>query len=140
VIIVGMPRSRPTNAGVGAWDEMSTVTSAPANMTMMVRPGLAPLIIMTGRAGAWMVSYQFMLDEMDGNLSGTTDVSSAQILRHFNFAPLNMTMQMHMLMVMSPLDQLNFTAAGRCLTQSARSELVVYCRYSSPWNDRESGA
>ena len=78
----------------------------------MVYPGLAPLNIMTGSAGDWMISYQFMLDQMDGNLSGTADVSTGQILRHFNFAPLNMTMQMHMLMVMyAPFDQLNFTVS-----------------------------
>jgi hypothetical protein len=58
-------------------------------MATMVSPGLAPLNIMTGCAGSWMISYQFMFDRMDGNLSGSTDVGTAQILRHFNFAPLN---------------------------------------------------
>jgi hypothetical protein len=69
-----------------------------------------PLNIMTGQAGHWMVSYQFMFEQMDGNLVGTDDISSGRILQSFAFSPTSMTMQMHMLMVMyAATDQLNFT-------------------------------
>jgi hypothetical protein len=110
-VIIAACTITPAIAGIPPMDEMR-MPNNPFDMATMVSPGLAPLNIMTGCAGGWMISYQFMLDRMDGNLSGSADVSTAQILRHFNFAPLNMTMQMHMLMVMyAPLDQLNFTVS-----------------------------
>ena len=68
-VIAGASASPPQMA-----EMPMTNNSSPDDMTIMVSPGLAPLNVMTGRAGHWMFSYQFMLDRMDGNLSGTTDV------------------------------------------------------------------
>jgi len=64
--------------------------------TTNTKPGYAPLSVMTGRAGDWMFSYQFMFDNMDGNLVGTDEISTTEILRTFAFAPTSMTMEMHM--------------------------------------------
>ncbi len=71
-------------------DEMS------GRETTNTKPGYAPLSVMTGRAGDWMFSYQFMFDNMDGNLVGTDEISTTEILRTFAFAPTSMTMEMHM--------------------------------------------
>ena len=83
-----------------------------AGMTeMMGAPGLVPFDIMTGQAGKWMIGYQFMFEKMDGNLAGTDDISEASILRRFSTAPTDMTMQMHMAMVMyAPTDRLTLMA------------------------------
>jgi len=83
-----------------------------AGMTeMMGAPGLVPFDIMTGQAGKWMVGYQFMSERMDGNLLGTGDISEATILKRFFAAPTDMTMQMHMGMVMyAPTDKLTLMA------------------------------
>ena len=82
--------------------------SQAASMTeMMGDPGLVPFDIMTGQAGKWMVGYQFMFEKMDGNLVGTDDISEAKILNRFFATPTDMTMQMHMGMVMyAPTDKL----------------------------------
>jgi hypothetical protein len=77
-----------------------------ASMTeMMGAPGLVPFDIMTGQAGKWMVGYQFMFEKMDGNLVGTDDISEAKILQSFFATPTDMTMQMHMGMVMYAPDR-----------------------------------
>jgi hypothetical protein len=39
---------------------------------------LMPFGIMTGEAGKWMVSYQFMHEKMHGSLVGTDDISVSQ--------------------------------------------------------------
>ena len=78
-----------------------SAASRAAGMTeMMGAPGLLPFDIMTGHAGQWMVGYQFMYEKQDGNLDGTASISGATILERFLTAPTDMTMQMHMAMVM----------------------------------------
>ena len=78
---------------------------------MMGAPGLVPFDIMTGQAGKWMVGYQLMSDKMDGNLAGAGNISEASILKRFFAAPTDMTMQMHMGMVMyAPTDRLTLMA------------------------------
>ena len=78
---------------------------------MMGAPGLVPFDIMTGQAGKWMVGYQFMLESMDGNRVGTTETSDTKILERFFATPTDMTMQMHMGMVMyAPTDKLTLMA------------------------------
>jgi hypothetical protein len=85
-------------------DEMS------GGETTNTKPGFAPLDVMTGRAGDWMFSYQFMFDSIDGNLVGTNDISTRQILRTFAFAPTSMTMEMHMFSAMYAFtDRFNLT-------------------------------
>ena len=74
---------------------------------MMGAPGLVPFDVMTGQAGKWMVGYQFMLESMDGSLVGTGGTTAARTLEHFVAAPTDMSMQMHMGMVMyAPTDRL----------------------------------
>lgn len=77
------------------------------NDDMMRAAGLVPPGIMVGKAGRWMVGYQVMFDKMDGNLVGTNRISDAQVLDRFMATPTDMTMQMHMGMVMyAPTDKL----------------------------------
>ena len=66
---------------------------------MMGAAGLVPPGIMVGKAGRWMVGYQVMFDRMDGNLVGTRRISDAKILERFMAMPTDMTMPMHMGMV-----------------------------------------
>jgi len=86
--------------------------SQAASMTeMMGAPGLVPFDVMTGQAGQWMIGYQFMLEKLDGTLDGTHDISEAKVLDRFDAAPTDMTMQMHMAMVMyAPTDKLTLMA------------------------------
>ena len=59
------------------------------------------------KEGEWMFSYRYMLMEMDGNLDGTSSVSTDEILEDYMVAPENMTMEMHMLGTMyAPSDDL----------------------------------
>ncbi len=59
----------------------------------------------------WMIGYQFKTMKMDGNRSGTQDLSVAEVHSPFAVAPLEMTMDMHMPMVMyAPTDHLTFMA------------------------------
>lgn len=78
---------------------------------MMGAPGLVPFEIMTGQAGRWMVGYQFMIRRLDGMLDGTQQVSEPSVLNHFATTPTDMSMRMHMGMVMyAPTDKLTFMA------------------------------
>jgi hypothetical protein len=47
--------------------------------------------------GNWMMSYRYMLMDMDGNRSGTERISTSEVLADFRVAPTDMTMSMHML-------------------------------------------
>ena len=68
-------------------------------------------VMMTGQAGRWMISYQFMFEDMDGSRSGMDEISVSQILKRFPMAPTDMTMRMHMLMAMyAPTDKLTLSA------------------------------
>jgi hypothetical protein len=65
----------------------------------------APIGVMgdhTHKAGEWMFSYRYMTMDMEGNLDGTDDVSSAEIVAAdgeygYMIAAEKMTMAMHML-------------------------------------------
>ena len=70
----------------------------PEMRAMMVAP--LPFGIMIGRAEQWMVGYQYMYESLDGLLDGTDSVSEASVLSQFATTPTDMTMQMHMGMVM----------------------------------------
>ncbi len=57
--------------------------------------------------GEWMLAYSFMFMNMDGNRDGTRQLSDSDVLADFPVAPTNMTMEMHMPMVMyAPSDDL----------------------------------
>ena len=80
-------------------------------MGTMNHGGFLPPGIMVGNAGEWMVGYQFMFEDMKGNLVGTKPTSTAKILERFAAAPTDMTMRMHMLMAMyAPSNDLTLTA------------------------------
>jgi hypothetical protein len=111
-------------------------TAAFSHTDMMGAPGLVPLNIMTGQARHWMVSYQFMFEQMDGNLVGTDNISSGRILQSFAFSPTSMTMQMHMLMVMyAATDQLNFTI----MVPYSRKDMDMLARDGSRFTEHSDG-
>ncbi|MCH8313826.1 MAG: hypothetical protein IID17_12670, partial [Nitrospinae bacterium] len=59
----------------------------------------------------WMVGYQFRTMNMGGNRSGRQDLSTSEVLSLFPVAPLAMTMDMHMPMVMyAPTDHITMMA------------------------------
>ena len=65
----------------------------------------------THLAGEWMIGYKQMFMKMDGNRDGTNRKSTSEVLTDFMVAPLDMTMQMHMLDVMyAPTDNLTLMA------------------------------
>jgi len=81
--------------------KMDTGGSASQDRTMKVMMGVPlPFGIMIGRAERWMVGYQFMSDRLDGILDGTHGVTAADVLGRFQTTPVDMSMQMHMAMVM----------------------------------------
>ena len=60
----------------------------------------APIGVMgdhTHKSKEWMLSYRTMTMRMNGNRSGTSDVSDAKVLQQFMVAPKKMDMEMHML-------------------------------------------
>jgi hypothetical protein len=90
--------------------EGETMTHAHAHHMV----GQAPIGVMGGHThqqGKWMVAYQYMYMDMDGNRDGTDREDSADVLKDFMVSPLNMTMQMHMLGIMyAPTNKLTLMA------------------------------
>jgi Putative MetA-pathway of phenol degradation len=106
-------------AEAGALDTKYMDTSESLSMCNAMEPGemammssrLMPFGIMTGEAGKWMVGYQFMHENMDGSLVRTGDISVPKILKQFPNAPTDMTMDVHMWMVMyAPTEKLTLSA------------------------------
>lgn len=63
------------------------------------------------KTGEWMFSYRYMYMGMKGNRDGTTSLSEADVLAGFMVAPLQMTMQMHMVGAMfAPSDRVTLMA------------------------------
>ncbi len=61
--------------------------------------------------GEWMIGYQFKFMYMEGNRNGASGVSPAGVLKDFPVAPLDMSMEMHMPMLMyAPTDDLTLMA------------------------------
>ena len=104
--------------------------------TTNTKPGFAPLSVMTGRAGDWMFSYQFMFDSMDGNLSGNDEISTSEILRTFAFAPTSMTMKMQMFTVMYAFtDRFNLTVMLPYLVK----DMDMQPREGRPFTEHSNG-
>lgn len=63
-------------------------------------------------AGEWMVGYNYMFMDMDGNLTGSNRVSTADVFAQgFPVSPTRMTMQMHMVHLMyAPSDEFTWMA------------------------------
>jgi len=96
---------------MGSAGSLSECNDMNAGEMVMMSSCLMPFGIMTSEAGKWMVGYQFMHEKMDGNLVGTNDISVSQILKQFPNAPTDMTMDMHMWMVMyAPTERLTLSA------------------------------
>ncbi len=88
----------------------SSTSSASSNTDTTVCPydccrpdGHAPLGIMTDHVhgkGEWGFSYSYMNMMMKGNQSGTARLNDQQVLNTYMMSPDEMTMQMHMAMIM----------------------------------------
>jgi len=97
---------KPAMAGMGA------DTSSPpyAGMHAMMDVPL-PFGIMVGRAGKWMVGYQYMFEKLDGLLEGANGISQADVLTRFETTPTDMAMHMQMGMIMyAPTDAFSVMA------------------------------
>src|SRR5438105_4699213 len=112
-----MAASNSAVAGASDTKHMGTAESASecndmnAGEMVMMSSCLMPFGIMTGEASKWMVGYQFTQEKIDGSLVGTDDISVSQILKQFPNAPTDMTMDMHMWMVMyAPTERLTLSA------------------------------
>ena len=70
----------------------------------------APIAVMgdhTHNKGEMMVSYRYMAMTMDGAQSGQTKKTTSEVLANYKMAPIDMSMNMHMLGIMfSPLEKL----------------------------------
>lgn len=65
----------------------------------------------THLAGEWMLSYSYMFMKMDGNRDRTRRKSVSDVHKDFKVSPTEMSMQMHMPMVMyAPTDDLTLMA------------------------------
>jgi len=94
-----------------------------------------PIGVMGGHihaAGDWMLSYRYMRMDMEGNRSGTDNVSTAEVLADYLVAPLEMTMDMHMLGAMyAPTDKLTLIAMVPFLDIRMRHVTRMGMRFST---------
>jgi hypothetical protein len=87
-------------------------------------------------AGQWMIGYEYMFDNMDGNLEGTHRVGDSRVLDAYNASPTDMTMQTHMVTVMySPT--INLTLMGMLPYISKSMNHVM--RDGTRFNERTEG-
>jgi len=77
-------------------------------LTLKIDPNLASLLDShIHRAGERMLSYRYMIMDMDVNRSGSNEVTTDEVLGSFMVAPTSMSMEMHMISTMyAPTDQL----------------------------------
>ena len=76
-----------------------TATNVTAHEPAVTPAGHAPIGVMGDhihKAGSAMLSYRYNKMGMKGNLDGTNQVSTGQILSRFMMAPVEMDMEMHM--------------------------------------------
>ena len=97
---------KPAMAGMAA----DTSSLPQSGMRAMMNVPL-PFGIMIGRAGKWMVGYQYMFEKLDGLLDGANRISQAEVLTRFETTPTDMTMHMQMGMIMyAPTDAFSVMA------------------------------
>ena len=91
---------------------MAADTSSPPHSGMRAMMDVPlPFGIMVGRAGKWMVGYQYMFEKLDGLLDGAHGISQADVLARFGTTPTDMTMHMQMGMIMyAPTDAFSVMA------------------------------
>lgn len=76
------------------------------------------------KAGEWMTSYRYSRMEMTDNYDGDNTLSAAQVrAQGFNMAPIDMTMEMHMLGAMYGLtNDITLTAMGSYIEKEMHME------------------
>lgn len=104
----------------------ATSVQAQTEWTSSRPDGHAPIGVMGDHlhsAGETMVSYRFMRMAMDGNRTGTSQVTTQDVLADFMVAPLNMDMDMHMVGAMwAPTDWLTLAGMGMFLSNTMDHE------------------
>ena len=129
-----MPTASPEMAGMKSRDASTQDTGTGDDM--MGAAGLVPPGIMIGKAGRWMVGYQVMFDKMDGNLVGTKRITNAGVLQRFMATPTDMTMRLHMGMLMyAPTDRLTLMV----MPPYIRKSMNHINRTSELFTERTSG-
>jgi nitrous oxide reductase accessory protein NosL len=97
---------------------------------MMSNPAFGDDIYHTHPAGMWMVNYKFMHMDMRGLRDGTSDVSMSKVIPMmgteygYMMAPKEMTMDMHMLMVMYGITD-NLTVMAMANYQINEMDMVM---------------
>lgn len=82
-------------------------------------------------AGEWMIGYEYMFDNMDGNLGGTHRVSCSKVLDAYNACPTDMTMQTHMVTLMySPTNNLTLMGMLPYIIKSMNHVMTDGTRFS----------
>ena len=79
---------------------LATTTNLFAQKTTSSPIGHAPISVMgdhTHKAGDIMLSYRYMRMSMEGMRSGTSSLTSSEVLTNYMVTPTDMTMNMHML-------------------------------------------
>ena len=99
-------------SGIPPMAGMAADTSSPPHSGMRAMMDVPlPFGIMVGRAGKWMVGYQYMFEKLDGLLDGANGISQADVLARFETTPTDMTMHMQMGMIMyAPTDAFSVMA------------------------------
>jgi hypothetical protein len=84
------------------------------SLEQLLEQEIIPINVQGGHThpkGQWMVGYRYMFMRQAGNLDGTRDVSTTEILKKWVTAPLDMDMEMHMLEAMyAPSERLTLMA------------------------------
>ena len=90
--------------------------------------GNAPIGVMADHyhhKGGVMLSYRYMSMNMDGNISGTSDISDAAIYQYYMMAPKDMSMQMHMLGVMyAPTTKITLAAMANYINNEMNATMM----------------
>ena len=86
----------------------------------------------THLADEWMIGYRYMFMEMNGNRTGTEQVSNSEVLSDFMVSPLRMSMQMHMVMLMyAPSDNLTLMAMAPFIKKEMDHETLTGVKFTT---------
>jgi hypothetical protein len=133
VVVVGLAvlLGAASNQPAQAQDEPSDLTRL--NLRELLGLDVVAVNVLgthTHLAGQWMVGYEFMFENMDGNRDGTHRVSRAHVAETFMTVPTDMTMQMQMGMLMyAPRDDLSLMAMVPYIRKSMNHVTVDGTRF-----------
>jgi hypothetical protein len=113
--------------------------NAQMQMSHSSHDGHAPISVMGEHyhaKGDWMLSYRFMPMWMNGSINGSDDLSISDIHQSYMVAPINMTMQMHMMGAMYAVsDNITLMIMSNYLT----NEMELQTRPGGIFSTKSSG-